>query len=348
MHLSYMNVNAAFNDLVCKFHYSEIPITVAPSRNGDVIMATQPMTITYLNPKQRVLFNEARDCNPFFHLFESLWILAGRDDVAPLKYFVSTINEFSDTGFTFNGAYGQRLRYFHRIDQIKEAIAQLKHNPNSRRVVLQMWTLSDMMKADNRHGTMSKDVPCNTHAYVSINPLGLELTVCNRSNDMIWGMLGANVVHFSFLQEYLAACIGVPVNVYNQFTNNLHVYRSNWKPDEWLSDRTEDLYSMPRVLRAVPLVKDVERFNYECAEFIDLKEDGVYQEPFLNDVAVWACLGYRHHKNREYPRALEAVSRIESDDWRVACRRWLERRSVAWRKKNGDVERAESCDNAEA
>ena len=38
----------------------------------------------------------------------------------------------------------------------------------------------------------SKDVPCNTHAYFAINAEGsLDLTVCNRSNDLVWGCLGA-------------------------------------------------------------------------------------------------------------------------------------------------------------
>jgi hypothetical protein len=35
------------------------------------------------------------------------------------------------------------------------------------------------------------------------------MTVTNRSNDLCWGMLGANYVHFTILQEYLAARLGV-------------------------------------------------------------------------------------------------------------------------------------------
>ena len=32
----------------------------------------------------------------------------------------------------------------------------------------------------------------------------LCMTVCNRSNDMLWGAYGANVVHMSMLQEFVA------------------------------------------------------------------------------------------------------------------------------------------------
>lgn len=43
------------------------------------------ISTTYLNSTERVLFDPKRDCNPFFHFMESLWILAGRNDVAWLS-----------------------------------------------------------------------------------------------------------------------------------------------------------------------------------------------------------------------------------------------------------------------
>jgi hypothetical protein len=54
----------------------------------------------------------------------------------------------------------------------------------------------------------------------------LDLTVCCRSNDAIWGAHGANAVHFSVLQEYLAARIGVGVGTMYQWSNNYHAYES--------------------------------------------------------------------------------------------------------------------------
>ena len=81
-----------------------------PSRNGDMIEYPGPVTTTYLRPTERVLFEPLRDANPFLHFFESLWMLAGRDDVAYLTQFVKRFKEFSDDGKTFNGAYGHRWR----------------------------------------------------------------------------------------------------------------------------------------------------------------------------------------------------------------------------------------------
>jgi thymidylate synthase len=230
-------------------------------------MVEEPVTITYTHPRERVLFNKERDCNVFFHLFESLWMLAGRNDVAPLAYYNSQIADIaSDDGKTFNGAYGYRWRrHGHQghcrtdagvwVDQLAIIIDQLRRKPESRRCVLQMWNVEDdLLKIDE-----TKDCCCNLSVMFSIRtnhdsqdsggvtPWGasidvpadykfLDMTVCNRSNDLIWGTLGTNVVTFSVLQEYVANCLGVEVGFYNQFSNNLHCYTERWEPEKWLAE----------------------------------------------------------------------------------------------------------------
>jgi thymidylate synthase len=100
------------------------------------------------------------------------------------------------------GAYGFRWKKYWNKDQIKIVIGMLKENPYDRRAVLQMWDPHEDLA---RKG---KDVPCNTHIYFKIREGKLCMTVCNRSNDMLWGAYGANVVHMSMLQEYVAHCLG--------------------------------------------------------------------------------------------------------------------------------------------
>ena len=81
-----------------------------PSRNGMTLELPAPVTTVYKNPAQRVLVSSARDANPFFHLMESLWILAGRDDVKFLSEFNKRMVDFSDDRTVFNAPYGYRLR----------------------------------------------------------------------------------------------------------------------------------------------------------------------------------------------------------------------------------------------
>jgi thymidylate synthase len=387
MHLTFRNVNDAFCGLVAGIHNGNIKTVRNPSRVGDVMQIPDPCIITFTNPRERVLFNQARDCNPFFHLYESLWMLAGRQDIAPLQYYSSgyaaQVQDGDDPNA--NGAYGYRWRrapmcvgrsssgvhkWEYTEDQLMTIVDHLKRKPESRRVVLQMWNVEDdLLKIDT-----SKDVCCNTAAYFSLRevnrvPTGpddfergpttakvLDMTVTNRSNDLIWGMLGANVVHFSFLQEYLAACIGVGVGVYNQFSNNLHAYVSTperperWCPEKWLADETpvEGQY------RRIDLVKNPATFDRECGWLVELhsgdeKEDGMEKalhltEPFLKSVAQPMMLAFHCHKQRKYDLALVRMGFVLADDWRIAGTNWILKRKAAWEAKQGGKDVSASAD----
>jgi len=238
-----------------------------PSRNGDVYRCAVPVTTVYERPMERVLFHPWRDANPFFHLIEALWMIAGRDDLETLTRYVSTFGQFSDDGKTVPGAYGKRWRdwfesekrfdpsdqkdkqlylsgdarlsedsLFTKIDQLNRVVEQLRANPHDRRIVIQMW---DPAVDPARAAAGGKDVPCNITALPFLSNGRLSLTVFCRSNDMVLGAYGANAVHFSFLLEYLAARAGLPVGEYYQVSNNFHAYVENagdpqncW-PAEW-------------------------------------------------------------------------------------------------------------------
>src|SRR5215510_914392 len=102
MEFRFRNVNDAFAGLVEGIHSGTIRTEVEPSRYGEVIAVPEPVLLTYTHPWERVLFNAARDANPFALLYEALWMLAGRNDVAPLAYYTKRFREFSDDGETLN------------------------------------------------------------------------------------------------------------------------------------------------------------------------------------------------------------------------------------------------------
>lgn len=414
MHIKTRSVNTAFRQLVSGIHTGEIPTVKEPSRNGVVLRVDEPVLLTYEKPQERVLFNSARDANPFFHVMESLWMLAGRNDVTPLAYYASRMKDFSDDGKTLNGAYGYRWRHSRPVtypphptayntvvktdvDQLDTLVNHLKACPESRRAVLQMWDVEDdllkigtgrfvtcpackgdiggavvdavfhlkvcpVCKAGGEVPDGSRDVCCNLSVMFSlreepamavvnswmgsghaVSPVSLtsvkvlDMTVTNRSNDMIWGMLGANYVHFTFLQEYMAARLGVEVGRYHHFTNNLHVYDWNWKPEEWLEyygrqDGSHIEYSSS--CQIVPLVKNPAKFEQELPLFVGAfngEEEPWscvphWEEPFFQDVAAPALSAFRRHRQGRTQEAMEFVEQIESDDWRVACREWIQRR----------------------
>lgn len=298
------------------------------TRNGPALVHPYPVSTLYENPTERVLFDARRDANPFFHFFESLWILAGRNDVDWLRRFNSRIAQYSDDGKTFYGAYGYRLRSA-GDDQVAQAIELLRNNPGSRQVVLGIWDREDDLWAE------SKDIPCNLNIKLEVVDDKLNMTVFNRSNDMIWGAYGANVVHFSYLQEYIAGHLGVEVGWYIQVSGNFHAYLDTWRKtgleSSYMFSGIIDDYELGHVKPFAPLMQDPVAFDHELKLITDQigaghSDVGAFTEPFFNDVAVPLYDAWEFWQDRDMENAINAAQECHAEDWSTAAVQWLERR----------------------
>lgn len=299
------------------------------SRNGPVLEMGCPVSTVYECPQERVLFDDLRDANPFFHLFEALWIIAGRDDVAFPSQFCNQLKAYSDNGATFHGAYGYRLRN-HGGDQVRRVIELLRGDPESRRAVLQLWS------APADLGKESKDLPCNTMLYLKVRDGALHLTVCNRSNDIVWGLYGANAVQFSMLQEYLAAQLGVAIGPLTTISDSFHLYEANalWavikgrKVFEALADPYESRHVCPYPLVDVPVRFDEELQRWMNDPLDELGEmfpkRGGARNSFFWAVATPMYKAWQAHK-RDKTGAAHLLE-CKATDWRHAGLKWLARR----------------------
>lgn len=173
----------------------------------------------------------------------------------------------------------------------------------------------------------------------------LDMTVTNRSNDMIWGTLSGDYTTFSFLQEYMAAQIGVEVGRYTQMSNNLHVYESNWKPEEWLRSSKSDMLEFgydSYNWNLAPLIKDPAVFDEELPRFVETysgenperKTIYNYKEPFFIDVASPMMDAFYAHKRRQYAAATDYCSQIKADDWRIAVTNWITKREENYERRD--------------
>lgn len=320
--ISVRNVNTALPEALRAL---QLDFIRESSRNGPVHVFPGPVVTEYSRPLERVLFSPKRNANPFFHCMESIWMLAGRKDVAFLDIFNKRMKEFSDNGLTFHGAYGNRWRNWWEMDQIVQVIRELGENPQSRRAVIAMW---DPATDLNRQGL---DFPCNTHIYFGIRDDKLNMTVCNRSNDIFWGAYGANAVHFVFLQEYIAFCLGVEVGTYTQISNNLHAYTDVYHPGSWteliLDCEANDRY-VTEGLQPMKLIADsAGTFRTEIGDFCtNPAKARTYNEPFLEHVCKPMYLAWRA-KDLDPTMALFFANEIQAPDWKIACGDWL-RRSI--------------------
>src|SRR5678816_542793 len=113
---------------------------IESSRAGEVRVWPCPVTTVYERPTERVLFDPKRDANPFFHLFEALWMLSGRQDATWLDRFVKDFSSrFTEEDGTQHGAYGHRWRNAFGFDQLHHVVNTLRSDPTSRQCVIQMW-----------------------------------------------------------------------------------------------------------------------------------------------------------------------------------------------------------------
>lgn len=304
--------------------------TSETSRNGPVLVFREPVTTVYSYPTERVLFSPLRDANPFFHIFESLWMMAGRNDIAFPQQFNKRFGAYSDDGKTSPGAYGFRWRKFFGYDQLRPLVDELKANPDTRRAVLAMWDGGTIALEGSTHaGDLrrlrqgTKDAPCNTHIYFDRRGGALNMTVCCRSNDLWWGAYGANAVHFSVLQEWMAFAVGVPVGIYRQMSNNLHLYTDVVAVDALnkLAADAENAnhYLDPAPVRSFPLVKhDAWNWLAEAERFCD-GQTFDFQEPFFRGMVVPMMTKWRNREKQVH---------IAAEDWRLAVSQWIARREA--------------------
>lgn len=329
------NVNRAFAHGMQILQYEG---EAEESRNGPVKVLGEPLCTTYTRPMERVLFSKARRANPFFHLFEAMWMLTGSRDGKFLNTYVSDFTKrFAEPGGRLlHGAYGHRWRnhFYNMDDQLMTTEHMLRRDPGTRRAVIAMWDPLEDLDADKR------DIPCNTHIYPRLHNQMLDLTICCRSNDAVWGLFGANAVHFSVLQEYLAWRLNVRVGAMHTLSNNFHVYEST--QNLWNSaEEDHDLYSRGLV-EARPLFEDcslngsTERMLEEWIEDPCGQGDkigvGLFDELLFPMARVHDA--YKHGTREEAQALLPTIGYA---DWRNAAALWLGQRAE---RRDGTESRA--------
>jgi len=319
------NVNDAWAQAVEFVEALGVPVE---TRGGRVRQLPGPLVIHTLCPRERILLSPTRRANPFFHLAESLWMLGGGRRIAPLREFLPRVDDFSDDGATWHGAYGWRWRGAFGTDQLDDAVRELRANPATRRVVLQMWDTRYERTQALRYEA-PKDLPCNLTVTVQRGTDGrLDLVVLQRSGDLVWGTLGANAVQFSFLLEYLAARAEFQPGTLTQVVANAHVYEAVWRYRSATEYATlPDAYTAHGV-RPTPLALNPDALDVDLVAFQQWLLDGaerLFHNPFFLEVAQPMVRCWRA-RVAGAAAAVAIASRIEADDWRLAAYGWLSAR----------------------
>jgi len=296
------------------------------SRNGRVIRMEIPVATVYDSPLERVVSSPIRDANPFFHLYEALWMLDGRRDVEGPARYAKNMMKYSDDGKVLHDAYGHRWIHYFGRNQVAQIIQQLKANALDRQAVLQMWDAREDL------GRRGKAVPCNLTATFQVDPVWnkLDMVVFCRSNDIIWGTYGANAVHFGFLLEYVALKTGIPVGKYTQISVNYHAYEEQY--NQCLPILNTEVLGYRNSYICMPQDVDVHiQQVLACADH----EKYVHRTPdreFFQCDSEWGTMCHRMmwahqlHRQGHTKDAFDMLYAAQVCDWTIAGRDWLFRR----------------------
>ncbi|ERK39987.1 thymidylate synthase [Segatella baroniae F0067] len=196
-------------------------------------------------------------------IYELLWFLKGDTNVKYLQeHGVRIWNEWADENGELGPVYGHQWRSWPdyqggTIDQIQNVLDLIRHNPNSRRMIVSAWNPAevDQMALPPCH--------CLFQFYVAEGRLSLQLY--QRSADTFLGV-PFNIASYALLLMMMAQVTGLKPGEFVHTTGDTHLYLNHLEQARLQLTRT------PRPLPAMklnPEVKDLFAFRYEDFELTD-------------------------------------------------------------------------------
>lgn len=191
-------------------------------------------------------------------IYELLWFLNGDTNVKWLQeHGVRIWNEWADpiTG-DLGHIYGYQWRSWPTydggcIDQIKQAVYDIKNNPDSRRIIVSAWNVAELDKMNLP--------PCHAFFQFYVADGKLSLHLYQRSADTFLGV-PFNIASYSLLCMMMAQVCELTPGEFIYTTGDTHIYNNH------INQIYEQLSRKPRVLPIMKLnpdVKDIFGFRYE-------------------------------------------------------------------------------------
>jgi len=195
-------------------------------------------------------------------IYELLWFLRGDTNVHYLQeHGVRIWNEWADENGELGPVYGHQWRSWPdykggTIDQIKNVVDMIKHNPDSRRMLVTAWNPAEVddMALPPCH--------CLFQFYVADGRLSLQLY--QRSADSFLGV-PFNIASYALLLQMIAQVTGLEAGEFIHTTGDTHLYLNHLEQAKL--QLTREPRSLPK-MKINPDVKDIFDFKYEDFELI--------------------------------------------------------------------------------
>ena len=190
-------------------------------------------------------------------IYELLWFLKGDTNVKYLQdNGVRIWNEWADENGDLGHIYGYQWRSWPdynggHIDQITEAVETIKHNPDSRRIIVSAWNVADLPQINLP--------PCHAFFQFYVANGRLSLQLYQRSADIFLGV-PFNIASYALLLKMMAQVTGLKAGDFVHTLGDAHIYSNH------IEQVKLQLTRAPRPLPQIEInsnVKDIFGFKYE-------------------------------------------------------------------------------------
>lgn len=192
-------------------------------------------------------------------IHELLWFLQGETNVGYLRENgVSIWDEWADEAGELGPIYGYQWRFWpasdgRHIDQIKKVMEQLKRNPDSRRIIVSAWNVSDLDKMAL--------APCHTLFQLWVADGKLSCQLYQRSADVFLGV-PFNIASYALLTHMFAQQAGFEPGDFIWTGGDCHLYLNHLEQADLQLER--DPYPLPELTIKR---KPSSIFNYRFEDF---------------------------------------------------------------------------------
>ena len=206
-------------------------------------------------------------------IHELIWFLKGETNIKYLKDNKVTIwDEWADEKGDLGPVYGSQWRSWHTpdghtIDQISQVIDQIKKNPDSRRLIVSAWNVSEIEKMAL--------APCHAlyQFYVANGKLSCQMY--QRSADIFLGV-PFNIASYALLTLMIAQVCGLKPGEFVHTLGDAHLYRNHLEQVD--TQLSREPLPLP-VMKINPDVKSIFDFKYEDFELVGYQSHPAISAP---------------------------------------------------------------------
>ena len=190
-------------------------------------------------------------------IHELLWFLSGDTNVHYLQENgVRIWNEWADADGSLGHIYGYQWRSWPdydggAIDQITQAVDDIKHNPDSRRIIVSAWNVADLKNMNLP--------PCHAFFQFYVADGRLSLQLYQRSADCFLGV-PFNIASYALLLQMMAQVCGLEAGDFVHTLGDAHLYLNHIEQAKLQISR--EPRPLPKMI-VNPDVKDIFGFKYE-------------------------------------------------------------------------------------